>query len=152
MSLFDKTIVCDSPVTADYLRQILEKRKLDRNMSVEERFDRILNKLYESVMYTTDSDVYSYSISSAEIGIKEIFTQRFLNDLNTYYMDHHNMDDICEWVSHNKELSPQLRQFRDFLKNRGFGLYFHTDIYFKTKPELLSTTKLFEIHWGNESI
>ena len=155
MSLFDKDIIGTSPVTAETLRQIIEKRRLIGDLTMEERCNRILNNMYERVVHNVDEDTYTYDLCPMEIGVDKIFTQDFEERLNKYYKyyEHHPMcklKDVCDWVSEYKELAPPVAQFRDFFKERGFTIYFDTNLYIerlKSKSELIPTTRLFKISW-----
>lgn len=127
MSIFGENIIENSPVTAQVLQDIIERRKVRNNMSDEERYNRILNHIYKVVEYNINEDIYKYDINIKALNLKHPFHDDVAKEINTYISDGMGEDDLIERISLLREersreefWDEKLLKFADYFKSRGF--------------------------------
>ena len=127
MSLFNESIIDDSPITAQFLRSIIEKRRVNSNTPDEERYIRILDRIYKVVEYNINKDIYNYKISFDALGIVGPFCNVFIKEINEKISTGIILDDLYEYiVKRQEEISREefwdskFLKFSNYFKSRGF--------------------------------
>ena len=132
MSLFNENIINDSPITAHFLRSIIEKRKVYSNTPDEERYARILDRIYKIVEYNINEDIYNYKICFDALGITGPFCNAFIKEINEKISSGINIDDLYEYIVKRVGLKEEISsgefwdqkflKFVNYFKSRGFSV------------------------------
>ena len=144
MSVFDKNIN-GSPITAQFLRDIISRRCIQNDTPDEERYERILNALYKKVEYTINRNVYEHSISSETIGVDIPFTDRFVDQVNALIDEGYETYMICEIMKDKLDFVPRVQKFINFFISKGFEMTFSLNKYLDSTNKPYE--KVFNIIW-----
>jgi len=158
MSLFSENIINDSPITAQFLRDIINRRRVNSDTPDEERYERILDRIYKVVEYNINKDVYYYEINIEAIDSICPFCDNIVNEINNKIHEGTNESDLFKFVKERKkELSREefwggkLLKFADYFKARGFNIDCDWKKYIKqsSQRERLDA-KIIKISWDEE--
>lgn len=158
MSLFNENIINDSPITAQFLRDIINRRRVDFDTPDEERYERILDRIYKVVEYNINKDVYYYEINLNAIGSLCPFCDNIVKEINNKIYEETNESDLLKFIKERKkELSREefwgssLLKFADYFKARGFNIDCDWKKYIKQSSQLERLdAKIIKISWDEE--
>lgn len=129
MSLFNENIINDCPITAQFLRSIIEKRKVHSDTPDEERYVRLLDRIYKVVEYNLDKDIYNYKIGFNVLGIVGPFCNAFIKEINEKISSGIDIDDLIKYIVKRKDEIPseefwdqKFLKFINYFKSRGFSV------------------------------
>ena len=137
MSVFDDQFE-NVPVTANYLRDIINRRKSFADTPDEEIYNRILMKIAEKVKYSVEEDVWEHATTLAALNITgNPFTSEYADQINDLIHKNKSKSEIVDWVNdHPIEPCDKLKKFVNFMRNRGFTVRFRTGEYLESGDRL----------------
>lgn len=158
MSLFSENTIKGSPITSQFLRDIINRRKVDSDTPDEERYERILERIYKVVKYNINEDIYNYKIGLNVLGATGPFCSAFTKEINKKISSGIGKDDLYEYiVKRKKEISreefwsPKILKFSNYFKSRGFGVRCDWIQYIKlSSDDDRVKTKIIEISWDEK--
>lgn len=158
MSLFNENIINDSPVTAQFLRSIIEKRRVNSNTPDEERYERILDRIYKIVEYNINEDIYNYKICLDALGEIRPFCNTFTKEINEKISSGIDIDDLYKYIVKRKEeisreefWSPKILKFSIYFKSKGFSVRCDWKQYIKLlSDDDRRKAKIIKISWDEE--
>ena len=125
----------DNPVTAQFLRDVINSRKSYENDSMERICDKMLNVLYKEVEYSVHEDVYEHFTCPRAFHLRSAFGKGF--DAWRYRKE---SSPISKDI-----LDPQFVAFVEFFQDRGFKVKIAWDRYVEDSS---ADSKYIIIDWN----
>ena len=148
MSVFDEDKISTSPITAQCLRDILEKRTVNSEEDDIVKYDKLLEYIYKRVEYNIDEDIWEHRTCLAAIGVDDPpFEEEYSQQINT--LKNFSERAVYDFVkTHPIEPNQKFKKFVNYFKSRGFEIRFRTADYLHAVDK--TTAKIINISWKKD--